>query len=129
MIHNVVGMENTAPTATGPTLPPNPHRQRTTADYVGLAALALAVLFAGFLVGALGPLLAIACDTCQDGVRDPLPLLDVLLAVDRVGVPLVTVGTLAGLFLPRGGARAGAIGLGLLALLFVATLALGRAGG
>lgn len=129
MIHNVVGMENTAPTATGPTPPPNPHRQRTTADYVGLTVLALAVLFAGFLVGALGPLLAIACDTCQDGVRDPLPLLDVLLAVDRVGVPLVTVGTLAGLFLPRGGARAGAIGLGLLALLFVATLALGRAGG
>ncbi|MFF8590344.1 hypothetical protein ACF061_02680 [Streptomyces sp. NPDC015220] len=116
-------MENTTHTAAGP----QPRsRKRTTADYLGLTALALFVLLSGLVVGGLGPLLAIACDTCQDGVRGPLRFYDALTAVDRVGVPLVTLGTVAGLFHPRGGARAGGIGLGLLAVLFCAMLALGQ---
>ncbi|MFI2639939.1 hypothetical protein [Streptomyces sp. NPDC018610] len=119
-------MENTAHTATGPSPLPRPSRSRTAADHAGLAVLAVFVLLAGFVVGAVGPLLAIACDACQDGVRGPLRFFDALMAVDRVGVPLVTVGTLVGLFLPRGGARVGGIGLGLLGVLFCAMLVLGQ---
>ncbi|WP_306191587.1 MULTISPECIES: hypothetical protein [unclassified Streptomyces] len=44
----------------------------------------------------------------------------------RVGVPVVTLGTVAGVFHPRGGGRAGGIGLGLLGVLFRVTPVLGQ---
>lgn len=99
---------------------------RSAAAWVGLAFLALAVLATGIFMSVLGPLLAIACNTCQDGVRGSLQFGSALLALARFLVPLTTLGTVVGIFLPRGGARAGGIGLGLLVLLLFAMLALGQ---
>lgn len=100
--------------------------ERTAAEWLGLVALALFVLLVGAVVGVVGPLLSIACDACQDGVRGPLRFAAALVAPARFGVPLVTLGTVVGVFHPRGGARAGGIGLGLLGVLLCAILALGR---
>ncbi|MFG2365665.1 hypothetical protein ACGFY3_29115 [Streptomyces mirabilis] len=99
--------------------------RRTPLDWAGLTALAMLVLVTGGLVATFGPLLAIACDTCQDGVRTP-HFENALILVAWLGVPLTTLLTVAGIFLPRGGAKAGGIGLGVLTVLMVALLALGR---
>ncbi|WP_367323482.1 hypothetical protein [Streptomyces sp. HUAS ZL42] len=101
-------------------------RARTAADWAGLTVFAVLVLLVGAFVYLIGPLLAITCAACEDGVRGPLRFADALLAVARVGVPLVVFGTVAGLFHPRGGARAGAVGLGALVVLFVVMLCLGQ---
>ncbi|MGK5629921.1 hypothetical protein [Streptomyces sp. URMC 123] len=100
-------------------------RRRTALERVGLVALAVVVLLAGVVTGLIGPLLAISCPSCADGVRSPL-FGDALIAVCWYVVPLVTVGTVAAMFLLRNGARAGRIGLGVLAALFFVELALGR---
>ncbi|MGD1219925.1 hypothetical protein AB9Q10_16015 [Streptomyces krungchingensis] len=97
--------------------------RRTPAAWAGLTALALLVLLTGALVGVFGPLLAIACEACQDGVRTPRHG-DALVAVAQGAVPLVTLGTVLGTFLPRGGAKAGGAGLGVLVLLLVVMQAL-----
>ncbi|MFJ5798283.1 hypothetical protein [Streptomyces decoyicus] len=96
--------------------------RRTAADWGWLTVLALGVLVVGFFVAGLGPLFAIACDSCQDGVRSPHHFY-LLIAVAWYGVPLTAIGTVVGIYLPRGGGRVGAIGLGVLvALLFVMVL-------
>ncbi|MFF0788218.1 hypothetical protein [Streptomyces spiralis] len=127
-------MKNSAHTASGTT----PHTAsgatgsaraplaRTAAEWLGLVTLALFVLLVGDVVMVVGPLFSIACDACQDGVRGPLRFGGALIVLARVGVPLVTLGTVAGVFHPRGGARAGGIGLGLLGVLLCAMAALGQ---
>ncbi|MFI9240519.1 hypothetical protein [Streptomyces sp. NPDC053079] len=120
-------MENTGTASvSAPGRRPGHRPRRTAADWVGLAVLAVAVLVAGAFVGVLGPLFAIACDSCQDGIRGPLRFGDELMAVAANAVPLATLATVAGIFHPRGGARAGGIGLGALTLLLVVMLSLGR---
>lgn len=99
---------------------------RTPVAWAGLAFLAALTLVTGLFVGTLGPLLAVSCDTCQDGVR-ATRFADALVQVAQVGVPLTTLATVVGIFLPRGGARAGGAGLCLLVILQVTMLILGRA--
>lgn len=130
-LRSVVGMENngtvSASAALGPDRLAEPGN-RSAAEWVGLVSLAIAVLVAGVLVGLLGPLFAIACDSCQDGVRSPQRFGDALIAIAQGAVPLTVVATVAGMFLPRGGARVGGIGLGVLVLLLIVMLAIGEAG-
>ncbi|MFB6437611.1 hypothetical protein ACFCVY_12650 [Streptomyces sp. NPDC056411] len=101
-------------------------RRRTAGEWAGLAVLAVVVLATGAFVRVVGPLLAIACASCQDGVRGPMRFGDALLDFAEYGVPLVALATVAGIFLPRGGARAGGIGLGVLIVLLVAMVVLGQ---
>jgi hypothetical protein len=100
--------------------------RRTAAGWAGLVLLALVVLVTGAVVGLLGPLLAIACASCQDAIRSPLRFGDALIVIAHDAVPIITVATVAGIFLPRGGARVGGIGLGILVLLFIVMLILGQ---
>ncbi|MGW9171333.1 hypothetical protein [Streptomyces decoyicus] len=79
----------------------------------------------GFFEAGLGPLFAIACDSCRDGVRSP-HLSSLLMAVAWYGVPLTAIGTVVGIYLPRGGGRAGAIGLGVLAALMCVMVFIGQ---
>ncbi|MFF4352046.1 hypothetical protein [Streptomyces sp. NPDC001530] len=116
-------MENTGVTFDSAEIGAEP--RRTPVEWVGLTALAMLVLVAGGFVGMFGPLLAIACGTCQDGVRTPGSG-DALIVVAQYAVPLTTLGSVVGIFLPRGGARVGGIGLGVLMVLFVAMLVLGQ---
>ncbi|MFE9387097.1 hypothetical protein ACFYMO_28310 [Streptomyces sp. NPDC007025] len=102
-------------------------RPRTAAEWSGLVLLAAAVLIFGAMVFVLGPLLAIACSDCQDGVRGPLRFGTALMVTDHVGVPLTTLGTLVAMFAVRRGAQAGGIGLGILLLLLLVQWALGQA--
>ncbi|OEV03142.1 hypothetical protein [Streptomyces oceani] len=102
-----------------------PQHRRSVADWLGLVLLSLLVLFVGGFTGVLGPLFAISCESCQDGIR--IPLFDeVLLLIAFVLVPLTTFVSVVATFLPRGGARAGGIGLGTLLVLFVVMLAIGQ---
>ncbi|MBO8187954.1 hypothetical protein [Streptomyces spirodelae] len=100
------------------------HR-RSSAEWLGLICLAGLVLLFGAFVYVFGPLLAISCTDCQDGVRGPLRFGGALLAVASYAVPLVTLGSLIALFTSRRGARAGAIGLGVLLLLLLTEQLLG----
>ncbi|GAA1727346.1 hypothetical protein [Streptomyces yatensis] len=100
-------------------------RRRTAAGWAGLVVLAVVVLVLGVLVGLVGPLFAIACDSCPDGVRGPQRFGDALIATARYVVPLATLGTIVGMFHPRGGARVGGIGLAALVMLLFLMLALG----
>ncbi|WP_431984206.1 hypothetical protein [Streptomyces qinglanensis] len=101
-------------------------RPRTAAEWAGLVLLAAAVLIFGAMVFVLGPLLAISCSACQDGVRGPLRFGTALTVTDSVGVPLTTLGTLVAMFAVRRGAQAAGIGLGVLLLLLLVQLALGQ---
>jgi hypothetical protein len=101
-----------------------PHRL-SVGDWVWLAFLAVLVMAFGLFVAVLGPLFAIACDTCQDGVRNPR-FIGALTVLAWCVVPLTTVGTAVGLFLPRVGTRVGWIGTGMLFVLLVAILVLGQ---
>jgi len=116
-------MENTASTLDTADFDAEP--RRTAAEWAGLTALAMLVLFTGAFIGMFGPLVAIACDGCQDGVRTP-QFGDALFAVARYAVPFATLGTVVGIFVPKGGARVGGIGLGVLVVLLVAMLVLGQ---
>lgn len=102
--------------------------RRSLADWAWLAFLAVLVMFTGFLVAVLGPLFAIACSSCQDGVRGSLRFDGAFFAVAWYAVPLTTVGTMVGMFFPRGGTRVAAIGMGALALLMVVLMTLGQYG-
>ncbi|MGY1455260.1 hypothetical protein [Streptomyces sp. SS8] len=99
---------------------------RTAADWAASAGLAVVVLVTGFLTGVIGPLIAIACGSCQDGVRGPLRFDGALIAVAQYAVPLVTLGTLAGVLASRRYGRVAGAGLGVLAALLVTMPALGR---
>ncbi|MER8161651.1 hypothetical protein [Streptomyces sp. NPDC094472] len=101
-------------------------RRRTAAGWAGLVALAVGVLVLGVFVGLVGPLFAIACDSCPDGVRGPQRFGDALIGITRYAVPFATVGTIMGMFHPRGGARVAGIGLGALVMLLFLMLALGQ---
>ncbi|WP_326698107.1 hypothetical protein OG909_12620 [Streptomyces sp. NBC_01754] len=120
MENNGTARESTPPDAAPSAVP----ERRSFADWAWLAFLALLMLVTGLFVAALGPLLAIACSSCQDGVRDPAHF-DVLAAVAWYGVPLTVLGSVVGMFFRRGGTRAAAIGFGVLAVLLVVILALG----
>ncbi|MBO8202827.1 hypothetical protein JW613_31800 [Streptomyces smyrnaeus] len=101
-------------------------QRRTAAEWAGLALLAVVVLLFGAFVHVFGPLLAISCSSCQDGVRSPLRFGEALFAVSAVAVPLTTLGTVVALFAARRGARAGGIGLCALLLLLLAEQLLGQ---
>ncbi|MDJ1136623.1 hypothetical protein [Streptomyces iconiensis] len=123
-------------TSTAPTVPdPDPgsdserlHARggRTALDWAGLVLLAAGVLVLGAFAGLFGPLLAVACDSCQDGIRGPLRFDAALVAVAWIAVPLTTLGTVIGTFLPRGGARVGGIGVAVLVALLLVMQALGQ---
>ena len=102
--------------------------RRTIGDWAWLAFLAVLVMFIGFFVGTFGPLLAIACSSCEDGVRGSLRFSRTFFAVAWYAVPLTTLGTMVGLFFPRGGTRVAVLGLGALALLMVVLMTLGQFG-
>ncbi|MFI8854043.1 hypothetical protein ACIGW3_28140 [Streptomyces sp. NPDC053499] len=104
---------------------PTAEHRRTSAEWLGLICLAGLVLLFGAFVYVFGPLLAISCTDCQDGVRGPLKFEGALLAVAFYAVPLATLGSLIALFTSRRGARAGAIGLGALLLLLLTEQLLG----
>ncbi|MFI2027275.1 hypothetical protein [Streptomyces buecherae] len=101
-------------------------RARAAARGLGLAVLVAAVLVSGVFITFLGPLFAIACDTCEDGVRGTLAYGDALIAVARYGVPLATFATLAGMVASRRPGRVGGFGLGAQWSLFVVVVALGQ---
>ncbi|MET9863340.1 hypothetical protein ABZY93_29375 [Streptomyces smyrnaeus] len=101
-------------------------QRRTAAEWAGLALLAVVVLVLGAFVHVLGPLLAISCSGCQDGIRSPLRFGEALFAVSAVAVPLTTLGTVVALFAARRGARAGGIGLCALLLLLLVEQLLGQ---
>ncbi|MCZ7414920.1 MULTISPECIES: hypothetical protein [unclassified Streptomyces] len=92
---------------------------------LGLALLAVAVLFVGFFVMVLVPLFAISCESCQDVVR-PQRFGDALVFIAQTVVPVVSVATALGTVLSRRGARVAACGLGLLAALSLTMLVLGQ---
>ncbi|WP_432107253.1 hypothetical protein [Streptomyces sp. AA1529] len=114
-----------ADSAAGPAAE-RPRPRRTAAEWAGLVFLAAAVLIFGAMVFVLGPLLAISCSACQDGVRGPLRFGTALTVTDSVGVPLTMLGTLVAMFAVRRGAQAAGIGLGVLLLLLLVQLALGQ---
>ncbi|MBO8195655.1 hypothetical protein ITI46_28985 [Streptomyces oryzae] len=99
---------------------------RSAAHWLGLALLAVAVLVFGAFVYVLGPLLAISCSDCQDGVRGPLRFGQALFVVGYYAVPLTVLGSLIGVFTSRRGARAGGIGLCALLLLLLVEQLLGQ---
>ncbi|QKW50676.1 hypothetical protein [Streptomyces buecherae] len=101
-------------------------RARAAARGLGLAVLVAAVLVSGVFITFLGPFFAIACDTCEDGVRGTLAYGDALIAVARYGVPLATFATLAGMVASRRPGRVGGFGLGAQWSLFVVVVALGQ---
>ncbi|MGA6152372.1 hypothetical protein ACPEIC_03460 [Stenotrophomonas sp. NPDC087984] len=101
-------------------------RPRSAVGWAGLVVLAVGVLVLGVFVGLVGPLFAIACDSCPDGVRGPQRFGDALIAIARYVVPFATLGTIVGMFHPRGGARVGGIGLGVLVMLLFLMVALGQ---
>jgi hypothetical protein len=74
---------------------------------------------------ALVPLMAVACNTCQDGVRNPRFSL-VMMALAWYAVPAAALATAAGVLLPRLSARVVWISGGVLGLLLVAILVLGQ---
>jgi hypothetical protein len=98
---------------------------RSFGDWVWWAFLAVLVLAVSFFATAVVSLFAISCSTCQDGVRD-LRFPGLLGFVAWYMVPATALGTAIGLLVPRGGAKAGWIGAGLLATLFVAILIIGH---
>lgn len=104
---------------------PQQHR-RSPSEWAGLVLLAVAVLAFGAFVFVFGPLLAISCADCQDGVRGPLRFGGVLIAFAQYAAPLTTLGTLGAMFAMRRGARAGAIGLCALLLLLLLEQFLGQ---
>jgi hypothetical protein len=130
-LRTVRGMENTSADSASDLVAPGPddislRPRRTAAETAGLAFLAIVVLIVGAFIGLFGPLLAIACDSCQDGVRNPLPSASTLIIfIAQCGVPVAVLGTVIGMFHPRGGARAGSIGLGVLVVLQFAMFLLG----
>ncbi|MFI6349498.1 hypothetical protein [Streptomyces sp. NPDC050560] len=101
-------------------------RRPSPGDLAWRAFLAVLVMAFGWFVGVVGPLFAIACTSCQDGVRDPR-FYGALTTLAWYVVPLTVVGTVVGLFLPRAGARAGWTGTGVLFVLLIAIVALGQA--
>lgn len=102
--------------------------RRTAADWAWLAFLAVLVLITGFFVAVLGPLLALSCATCEDGLRGPLRFDRAFFTVAWYGVPITTVGTAIGMFFPRGGTRVAAIGMGALVFLLFVMMTLGQYG-
>ncbi|SES34115.1 hypothetical protein [Streptomyces qinglanensis] len=112
-------------TAAGPAAQ-SPH-PRTAAERIGLLFLAAVVLGFGAVVFVFGPLMAIACSSCQDGVRSPIRFETALMATDLVGVPMTTLCTLVTIFTVQRAARAAGIGLGILLLLLLVQLGLGQA--
>lgn len=101
-------------------------RWQVLADAAWSAFLAAGVLVVGLLVGGLGPLVALACDSCQDGIRGQLRFQGAFFAVAWFAVPLTAVGTAVGVFFPRGGTRMAVIGTGVLLLLQLVMMVLGR---
>ena len=117
---------------TPPTAPPStatPERadnapHRTSGGAAGRALLAVLVLLVGAVVALVGPLLAVACAACQDGVR-AARFGELTLVLAHYGAPLVALVTALGVVAARRGVRAGALGLGAQAVLFLLLVLLG----
>lgn len=88
--------------------------------------LGVALVLVGAFVALLGPLLAVACTDCLDGVRGPLRFPVALLTLAHYVVPLVTVGGLVVMSRSRRRVRAGAVSLCAVLVLALAVMALGR---
>ncbi|MFD9500482.1 hypothetical protein [Streptomyces sp. NPDC060035] len=101
-------------------------RWQVAAEWAWPAFLAAGVLVIGLFVGVLGPLLALACDSCQDGIRGRLRFQGAFFAVAWFAVPLTASGTAVGVFFPRGGTRVAVIGTGVLAVLQLVMMVLGH---
>lgn len=122
---------DTAPRSTAasePTTEPGDRADHklTAKSWLTLTLLPLTVLVTGAFVGLFGPLFAIACGSCQDGIRSPLRFDGLLLALAFGAVPLTTLASIVGIYLARRGARAGGIGLAVLGGLFLLMLFLGQ---
>ncbi|MDI3417990.1 hypothetical protein [Streptomyces luteolus] len=95
-------------------------------DTVVRVMLVLFTLGFGFAVKLFGPLLAIACDSCQDGVRT-LRFGGAIEILSDYVVPVVTLVTAVAFLAPDDGVKAGVIGLAILGALFFVMVALGHA--
>ncbi|MHB9859449.1 hypothetical protein [Streptomyces sp. YIM S03343] len=98
---------------------------RSLVDWFNRIAGALLVLGLGWVSSALVPLLAVACDTCQDGIRNPRFSL-VMMALAYYAVPAAALATAVGILLPRLSARVVWISGGVLGVLLVAVFVLGQ---
>ncbi|MCS0636185.1 hypothetical protein NX801_11020 [Streptomyces sp. LP05-1] len=94
---------------------------------MGLLLLALLVLAAGAITAVVGPLFAIACDSCRDGVR-PARFTGALIGAAPYASLLLSLGTVIAMFARRDGVRVALIGLGALAALLFTMVFLGQAG-
>ncbi|MDI3421747.1 hypothetical protein [Streptomyces luteolus] len=94
-------------------------------DMVARVMLAVLTLGFGFAVKLFGPLLAIACDSCQDGVRT-MRFAGVIEFLSGYVLLPVTLAAAVAFLIPDGGVKAGAIGLCVLGMLFFVMLALGQ---
>lgn len=101
-------------------------RWQLVAEWAWAALLAAGVLVIGLFVAVIGPLFALACDSCQDGLRGQLRFQGAFFAVAWFAVPLTAVGTAVAIFFPRGGTRAAFIGVGVLAMLQLVMMTLGQ---
>ncbi|WP_019544228.1 hypothetical protein [Streptomyces sulphureus] len=101
------------------------------ADWAGRAVLVLVLVVAGAFTTVFGPLFAVACSSsspsCEDGIRSSLPLDGALVMACLYLAPAVTLASVVGVLVPRGGAKAGAVGLAALVGVFVLTVASGAA--
>ncbi|MEK8143755.1 hypothetical protein NKH18_22315 [Streptomyces sp. M10(2022)] len=99
----------------------------TIADWAWRVFLAVGVLIIGLVAATLGPLFAVACDTCQDGVHGELRF-------KARSSPSPGTGCHSPLWRRRspssspGGTRAALIGIGVMALLLLVLMALGEYG-
>ncbi|MDI3417988.1 hypothetical protein [Streptomyces luteolus] len=100
------------------------------AECLWRAFLAGLIIFLGTVVAALGPILALACGSgapsgCQDGLRSAR-FDEVISVVALFVVPAVTVMTVIGLMVPRGGPRVGRIGALTIGALLCVIMVLGQ---
>ncbi|WP_016905410.1 hypothetical protein [Streptomyces xiaopingdaonensis] len=100
------------------------------ADWAGRAVLVVVLVVAGAYASVIGPLFAVACppssSSCEDGIQSSLPLGGALLMACVLLAPAVTLASVVGVLVPRGGAKAGAIGFAALVGVFVLTVASGQ---
>lgn len=111
------------------TAPRRANTRPNAADWVGRAVLVLVLVVAGAFTAVFGPLFAVACSSpspsCEDGIRSSLPLDGALVMVCIYLAPAVTLASVVGVLVPRGGAKAGAVGFAALIGVFVLTVASG----
>lgn len=100
-------------------------RRRGALAYVGLALFALALILLSVLTMFLAPLFALACGSCEHGVRQPA-FEELVLFLPMVVAPVTALGTAAAMFAARRGALVGFVGLLAQGVIFPLTLLLAR---